>query len=58
MLEPVDAGTTRLLTRMRVDYRPAAKWAAYVWLLLEPGHFVMGRAQLLGLRRRAEARPT
>jgi hypothetical protein len=57
-LEPVDAGTTRLLTRMRVDYRPAAKWAAYVWLLLEPGHFVMGRRQLLGLRRRAEARPT
>ena len=58
ILEPVDETTTRLLVRMRVGYRPAAKWAAYVWLPLEPGHFVMGRRQLLGLRRRAEARPT
>jgi hypothetical protein len=54
VLQPVGEGTTRLLTRMRITYRPAAKWAPYVWLLLEPGHFVMGRRQLLGLRDRAE----
>jgi hypothetical protein len=55
VLEPVDEGMTRLLTRMRITYRPAAKWGPYVHLLLEPGHFVMGRRQLLGLRQRAQA---
>ena len=55
VLEPVDASTTRLLTRMRITYQPTAKWAPYVHLLLEPGHFVMGRRQLLGLRQRAQA---
>ena len=55
VLEPVDAATTRLLVRMRVSYHPAAKWAPYMWLLVEPAHFVMGRRQLLGIRRRAEA---
>jgi hypothetical protein len=54
VLEPVDAATTRLLVRMRVSYQPAAKWATYMWLLVEPAHFVMGRRQLLGIRRRAE----
>jgi maltoporin len=55
VLQPLDASTTRLLTRMRVTYRPTAKWGPYVHLLLEPGHFVMGRRQLLGVRQRAEA---
>jgi hypothetical protein len=55
VLEPVDTATTRLLVRMRVGYQPAAKWAPYMWLLVEPAHFVMGRRQLLGLRQRAEA---
>lgn len=55
VLEPVDATTTRLLTRMRITYRPTAKWAPYVHLVLEPAHFVMGRRQLLGLRERAQA---
>jgi hypothetical protein len=40
---------------MRVSYQPAAKWAPYMWLLVEPAHFVMGRRQLLGLRERAQA---
>jgi hypothetical protein len=57
ILEPLDASTTRLLTRMRVTYRPRAKWGPYVHLLLEPGHFVMGRRQLLGLRQRARTHP-
>ena len=55
VLEPIDASTMRLLTRMRVSYRPAAKWAAFANLLLEPAHFIMGRRQLLGVRQRAEA---
>ena len=55
VLEPVDATTTRLLIRMRTGYRPAVKWAPYMWLLVEPAHFVMGRRQLLGLRERVEA---
>lgn len=55
VLVPVDAATTRLLVRMRVGYQPAAKWAPFMWLLVEPAHFVMGRRQLLGLRERAEA---
>jgi hypothetical protein len=54
VLEPVDAATTRLLVRMRVGYRPTAKWAPYMWLRVEPAHFVMGRRQLLGLRQRTE----
>jgi hypothetical protein len=55
VLESVDATTTRLLVRMRVGYQPAKKWAPYMWLLVEPAHFVMGRRQLLGIRQRAEA---
>ncbi|MGZ4665839.1 MAG: hypothetical protein ACXV5Q_12595 [Frankiaceae bacterium] len=55
VLERIDVGTTRLLTRMRVDYQPAVKWVACAHLLLEPAHFIMGRRQLLGLRQRAEA---
>jgi hypothetical protein len=56
VLEPVDAATTRLLVRMRVGYQPAAKWAPSMWLAVEPAHFVMGRRQLLGIRRRAQAK--
>jgi hypothetical protein len=55
VLEPVDATRTRLLVRMRVSYRPVARWAPVMWLLVEPAHFVMGRRQLLGIRQRAEA---
>lgn len=58
VLQPVDATTTRLLTRMRVDYRPVAKWAPFFGLLIEPAHLVMGRRQLLGIRQRAEAART
>jgi hypothetical protein len=55
ILEPVDPATTRLLIRMRVSYQPVAKWGPYMWLLVEPAHFIMGRRQLLGLRQRAQA---
>lgn len=55
VLEPVEAATTRLLVRMRVSYRPVVKWGPFMWLLVEPAHFVMGRRQLLGIRQRAGA---
>jgi hypothetical protein len=54
VLEPVDSATARLLVRMRAGYRPAVKWGPFMWLLVEPAHFVMGRRQLLGIRQRAE----
>jgi hypothetical protein len=44
VLEPLDATGTRLLVRMLVSYRPVAKWARFMWLLVEPAHFVMGAA--------------
>ena len=55
ILEPVNPATTRLLIRMRVSYQPPAKWGPYMWLLVEPAHFIMGRRQLLGIRQRAQA---
>jgi hypothetical protein len=55
VLELVEAATTRLLVRVRVSYRPAAKWGPVMWLLVEPAHFVMGRRQLPGIRQRAGA---
>ena len=56
VLEPVDAATTRLLVRIRVSYQPATKWAPYMWLLVEPAHFVMGRRLLLCIRQRVQAK--
>jgi hypothetical protein len=55
VLQPIDTTTTRLLIRIRTGYGPTVKWAPYMWLLVEPAHFVMGRRQLLGLRERVEA---
>lgn len=55
VLEPAGASGTRLLTRMRTGYQPAASWAGFTHLLLGPAHAVMGRRQLLGIRGRAEA---
>ena len=36
--------------------QPAAKWAPSMWLAVEPAHFVIGRRQLLGIQRRAQAK--
>jgi hypothetical protein len=48
MLEPVAAARTRLLVRMRVSYRPAVKWAALMWLLVEPAHLSWAAASFSG----------
>jgi hypothetical protein len=59
VLQPVDAHTTRLLSRTRYDYSPVAL-GLVLRLLLEPLQFLMERRMLLGIRSRAEGhwRPT
>lgn len=51
VVEPVDARTSRVYARQRLPRGPT-RWA-YA-LLLEIPHFIMERAMLLGLKRRAE----
>ena len=57
VLVPVDVARTRLLIRMRVSYKSAAKRAPSFSLLMEPAHFVMAAASCLASAQRAEARP-
>jgi hypothetical protein len=52
VLEPVDAHTTRLITRSRAPRGPLSVVLALVG---EIPHFVMERGMLLGIKRRAEA---
>jgi hypothetical protein len=55
-LHPVDAHTTRLIERMRMDWDPpSVKNSLFTHVLLEPASFVMERGMLLGLKRRVEA---
>ena len=54
-LEAVDERTTRLISRMRMDYRPRniANWM--IWRFFsEPLNFVMERKMLMGIKSRAE----
>jgi len=53
-LYPEDGETTRLVLRVRGAAAPAMRSAALV-AVIEPQELVMVRAQLLGIRRRAEA---
>lgn len=53
LLNELDDGTTRLLIRVRANYRPG--WLApLVYAILEPAHFVMERKMLLGIKERVE----
>jgi hypothetical protein len=52
VLRPVDGGRTRLVTRLKVRYRPAPS-ALLTVPLIEFGDFAMMRRMLLTLRRRA-----
>jgi hypothetical protein len=54
-LEPIGGAATRLLVRVRADYRPALKMAV-VRPAIMLAHEIMERRQLHNLRRRAEAR--
>ncbi len=57
VLEAPNERTTRLLFRFRVTGTPRLPLALFCRLLLEPEHFVMERAMLRGIKRRAEASP-
>jgi hypothetical protein len=48
------AQTTRLVARVRANYKPEALRVAVV-ALVEPAHFLMERGMLYGLKRRAES---
>jgi hypothetical protein len=52
VLVPVGPGSSRLLARVRADYRPRAL-GLLIPLLLEPVHLLMERAMLRGIRQRA-----
>lgn len=52
ILEPVDAGTTRLIVRSR----SGARAGLTRFLAFDPIHFVMERKMMLGIRDRAEAK--
>lgn len=53
-LYPRVDGTTRLVSRVRARL-PRGPRGLLWWALLDPGQFVMERAMLLGIKRRAEA---
>lgn len=55
VLEPVGPETTRLVVRLRSDYRPDFAGVMVNQVLLEPVHFIMERRMLLGIQERAEA---
>lgn len=57
VIEPVDAATSRLHVRLRADGRTSAAGillAPLTVFVFEPVHFMMERAMLRGIRRRAE----
>jgi hypothetical protein len=54
VLEPIGGQATRLVTRVRADYRPSLKMSMLT-LWLRPAHWIMEAAQLRNLKRRIEA---
>jgi hypothetical protein len=52
-LSPIDANTTRLISRLRVRYKWTPPWVFY-YLLQEVGDIVMMRKCMLGIKQRAE----
>ena len=57
VLVPAGPRSSRLLVRVRADYRPRALRILFP-LILEPVHLMMERAMLRGLRRRVDSSPT
>ena len=54
LLQPVDSATTRLIIRTRGDDGGFLS-APFDVLIFEPGHFLMERRMMLGIKQRAEA---
>jgi hypothetical protein len=53
-LYPMDDGQTRLITRVRNDYRKGLSNFVFGLLLIEPADFPLMRKCMLGIKRRAE----
>jgi hypothetical protein len=54
MLHELEEGSTRMIVRLRLNYRWGVRRSLY-FQLFEPGDFVMMRKMMLGIKRRAEA---
>lgn len=54
MLTGLDDGSTRMVVRLRLQYRWGVRRSLY-FQLFEPGDFVMMRKMMLGIKRRAES---
>jgi hypothetical protein len=54
VLEPLEAGKTRLIFRSKFDAAPRWAWTLAYPLLVEIPHFVMERKMILGIKERAE----
>jgi hypothetical protein len=54
ILDRLDERTTRLIARLRSDYKGLTPAMAR-FMLVEPSHFIMERKMLLGIKQRAEA---
>ncbi len=57
VLDPITPLTTRLIVRVRGNYKPAAL-RVVAPVLIEPLHFLMERGMLQGIKRRAESPST
>ncbi len=55
-LQSVDESMTRLIVRTRIYWSPGLSNFILWRVLTEPAHFIMERAMLLGIRKRAEMR--
>jgi hypothetical protein len=54
LVRPIDANHCRLIVRSH-GKRPPLWLAPLNFLVLEPGHFIMERKMMLGIKQRAEA---
>jgi hypothetical protein len=54
----MDAGTTRLVVRVRADYPPGPLAHAAAYLVFERGDSLLQSLKLAGIRTRAERTPT
>jgi hypothetical protein len=55
ILETSDSGNTRLLIRVRSNYRPTWLIAPLQYALIEPVHFLMEQKMLRGIKQRAQS---
>lgn len=55
VLKPIDAQTTRLIERFRLDWTRGLKYTLPNRMILEPVSFIMERKMLLGIKQRAES---